>query len=194
MACLASLVFTGFLIWVAYRKGRERYLLIPYLSKNVILIIAAFLSIILYWSPKSNRREISQEEFDAALWISIVFCMAFPIYAFVIVVGYLIELTERDAIAKKLFIAAKNVKSKGKLTSKPKKKDQKAKSKGQLKSQTKKKDKSRKDKAKRKMSFKTKPKKKVQHQPSKAKAKKNLKTTPKKNAKFQPENDKVKDT
>ncbi len=107
LAALMSIFFTMMLAFVAFRKGKLKFLLAPYVFKNLVVVAVECAVFYYRWIKRYKEGLEIFERFFIAFWITGVFGILFPAYAAFIVIMYYRELTKREAVARKLYVAWK---------------------------------------------------------------------------------------
>ena len=90
---------------VAVRKGRLKGLLVPYIAKNCVLIVIESVIFYYHWYERYENGEVKYHRLQFAAGLIFVFGLVVPCYSNFIVIMYLIELNEREEIARKLYVA-----------------------------------------------------------------------------------------
>ncbi len=106
-AALLSIFFTMMLAFVAYRKGKLKILLVPYVVKNIVVVTSECIIFYYRWITRYNEGAEIFERFFAALWITGIFGVLFPAYSAYIAILYYLEVTKRESVARKLYKAWK---------------------------------------------------------------------------------------
>lgn len=100
-----SIFFTMMLAFVAARRGKLKYLLLPYMLKNICVVVGECLMFYYNWYEPYNESKVKYTRYVWAFCWTFAFGLLFPLYATFICFMYLRDLRQRELVARKLYVA-----------------------------------------------------------------------------------------